>query len=285
MAQHFLNTPIVYKLGTKFISYIPTAISYAFARTMADISFLFYKSAVEKFIKKLRPVFPDASDRELAGKTRKIFRNYAEYLVDYGRFSNLDNDTLLQKIVHFDGEENLTTALNMQKGIILLTAHLGNWELGGIFFGAYGLKVNVVTLPDEDTEIDSNRNRYRKNYGIKTITIGDTPFSTINLVNALGKDELVAMLIDRYSNDKDSITIDFFNRPEQFPKGPFVISRITGAPIIVAFVVKENGVYKGIIEKPFLIENRDDETASAEKVVRIFERYIVQYSEQWYDFR
>ncbi len=285
MAQHFLNTPIVYKLGTKLMSYIPTAISYAFAHTMADISFLFYKSAVEKFIKKLRPVFPDASDRELSRKTRGIFRNYAEYLVDYGRFSDLDKETLLKKIVHFDGEENLIKALSMQKGVILLTAHLGNWELGGIFFGAYGLKVNVVTLPDEDTEIDSNRNSYRKNYGIKTITVGDTPFSTINLVNALGNNELVAMLIDRYSNDKDSITLDFFDRPEQFPKGPFILSRITGAPIIVAFVVKEDGAYKGIIEKPFLIENRDDETASAEKVVRIFERYIVQYSEQWYDFR
>ncbi|HDY86577.1 MAG TPA: hypothetical protein ENH82_00495 [bacterium] len=285
MNKHFLNAPVVYKLGTKFIRYIPTFISYAFARTIADISYFFYKSAAKKIIEKLSLVFPGSSRTELSQKARRIFRNYAEYLIDYGRFSDLDKETLLEKIVHFDGEENLINALNMHKGVILLTAHLGNWELGGIFFSAYGLKVNVITLPDDDTEIDSSRSRYREHYGINTITVGGSPFSTISIVNALNDNELVAMLIDRYSNDKDSVSLDFFNKPALFPKGPFVLSRITGAPIIVAFVVKEKGEYKGIVNEPFIVESESREVDSVKKVVRVFEEYIVQYSDQWYDFR
>lgn len=236
-------------------------------------------------IEKLRPVFPAASDAALSRKVRRIFRNYAEYLVDYGRYSDLGEEELLSKIVHFDGEDNLLNSLKMQKGLILLTAHLGNWELGGTFFSAYGLNVNVVTLPDDDLEIDSNRSRYRENYGVKTITVGESPLSAINLVNALSNNEVVAMLIDRYSNDRDSITVDFFGKPAPFPKGPFVLSRITGAPIVVAFVVKEKGQYRGIVGEPFTVGNEDMEIESVKKVVRYFEEYIVQYSDQWYDFR
>jgi len=285
LEKHFLNTPIVYKLGTKCISYIPTFISYAVAHAIADISYIFYKSSVNKMIDKLRLVFPDSSYKTLSRKVRKIFRNYAEYLVDYGRFSDLDKEELLSKIVHFDGEDNLVSSLNMQKGLILLTAHLGNWELGGLFFSAYGLNVNVVTLPDDDLEIDSNRSSYRENYGIKTITVGESPLSAINLVNALTNNEVVAMLIDRYSNDRDSVSVDFFGKPALFPKGPFVLSRITGAPIVVAFVVKENGEYRGIVGEPFTVESETMEIESIKKVVGYFEEYIVQYADQWYDFR
>jgi KDO2-lipid IV(A) lauroyltransferase len=252
---------------------------------IADISMISHKSAVENISENFRRVFPDASGKELYRKTRQLFRNYSEYLVDYGRFSALDKDTLLRKIVHFDGEDNLINALDLGKGLILLTAHLGNWELGGIFFSAYGLKVNVLTLPDEDLEIDSNRSRYREKYGVKTITVGDSPLSTVSLVNALSNNEVVAMLIDRYNSEQDSIKVKFLDQEIMIPKGPFILSRVTGAPVVVAFVVKENGDYKGIVENHFVVQREDSEDELARKVVRIFKKYVVKYPDQWYDFQ
>jgi len=265
--------------------YIPAFISYAFARMIADISMKSHKSSVENISDNFRRIYPEASGEELYRKTRQLFRNYSEYLVDYGRFAELDKDTLLKKIVHFDGEDNLTSALNLGKGLILLTAHLGNWELGGIFFSAYGLKVNVLTLPDEDLEIDSNRSRYREKYGVSTITVGDSPLSTVSLVNALNKNEVVAMLIDRYDSEQDSVKFGFLGKEILIPRGPFILSRVTGAPVVVAFVVKENGEYKGIVEKHFIVQREDRDEAIVEKVVRIFEKYVVKYPDQWYDFR
>ncbi len=285
MAKHLLNRAIVYELGTKCTQYLPKPLLYGIGRIIADISFIFCKSSVKKITSNFETIFPDTSPKDIAKKTRQLFRNYAEYLVDYGRFSGLNKETLLHKIIHFDGENNLIDALNMKKGLILLTAHLGNWELGGIFFSAYGLKVNVLTLPDDDNEVDSSRSQYRKNYGVKTITVGDSPLSSINLVNALSNNEVLAMLIDRYRDDTDGIQVNLFNKPHKFPKGPFILSRITGAPIVVAFVVKENGQYKGLVEKPFIVTSENEERDLIEKVVRIFEKYIVQYADQWYDFR
>jgi len=266
------------------MQYIPTFLSYSFARFIADISMNSHRSAVEKISDNFRRVFPRATDKELNRKTRQLFRNYSEYLVDYGRFSGLDKTTLLKKIVHFEGEDNLINALNIGKGLILLTAHLGNWELGGTFFSAYGLKVNVLTLQDEDLEIDSNRNRYRQKYGVNTITVGDSPLSVVSLVNALNNNEMVAMLIDRYSNEKESVKVSFLDREMMIPRGPFVLSRITGSPVVVAFVIKDNGEYKGIVEKHFIVQREDRDEAMGEKVVRIFEKYVVKYADQWYDF-
>lgn len=172
----------------------------------------------------------------------------------------------------------------MNKGLILLTAHLGNWELGGMFFGSYGFKINVLTLPDENPEIDTIRSRYRSVYGVKTITVGNTPFSMLEMAKALDHKEIIAMLIDRYHTGLDSIATDFFHKSTLFPRGPFVLSRLTGAPIIVAFVVKEKDVYKGIIEKPFIVTHEDEECATLKKVVKIFEKYIMLYPDQWYNF-
>lgn len=285
MAKHFLNIPIVYKFGTRWIGYIPTYLSYAIFHAIADISHVFYRSAVKSVEANLRLVYPNASKEEISAKSKKLFRNYAESLIDYGRFTNLDKSTLLTKITRFDGKENLDDALKMGKGVILLTAHLGNWELGGIFFGAYGLKTNVVTLPDEDPKIDASRRWYRMGYGVKTITLGDSPLATIELVKALNNKEVIAMLIDRYNSNQDNIEVEFFNKPTLFPRGPFVLSRITGAPIIVSFVVKEKSGYRGIVEKPLTVKAKNDESELLKKVVKIFERYIVKYADQWYDFR
>lgn len=196
----------------------------------------------------------------------------------------MNKNAVIEQIVCYKGKENLDAALQRNKGLIVLTAHLGNWELGGIFFGSYGLKTNVLTLRDENPEIDTIRTWYREAYGVKTITVGDSPLSTIEMIRALNNNEIIAMLIDRYHTGLDSMTVNFFHKPTLFPKGPFVLSRLTGAPIIVAFVVKEKNLYKGIIEGPFMVTQENEEYEILKKVVKILEDNIMMYSDQWYNF-
>lgn len=284
MSTHFLNLPVVYKFGTRWIGYIPRPLAYALSQGIAYASYWFYKSAVNSVKQNIIRVLPKLSSKELSRLTLRLFRNYSKYLVDYGRFSGLNKNAVIEKIIHFDGKENLDAALKINKGIILLTAHLGNWELGGIFFGNYGLKTNVVTIQDENAEIDYARRWYREKHSVNTITIGNSPFSTIELVRALNNREIVAMLVDRYKDGIDYITEDFFGKPAKFPKGPFALSRLTGAPIIVAFVVRENSGYKGIVESPIVVTEEREEREAAAKVVKILERYIIMYPDQWYNF-
>lgn len=283
MSEHFLNIPSVYKLGIKWIGHIPRHLSYVIAQFFAVLSYLFYRSSVNNVKQNLRMALPLFSETKISSLTLRIFRNYSKYLVDYGRFTHLDKKAVINKIISFDGEENLLAALQMNKGIILLTAHLGNWELGGIFFGSYGLKMNVVTITDTDTEIDHARRQYREKHNVKTIAL-DSPFSSIEMLKALENREVVAMLVDRYHEGLDSVTVNFFNKPTKFPKGPFVLSRLSGAPIIVAFVIREGNAYKGIIEKPLIITGEEGVDEAIQRTVKILERYIIMYPDQWYNF-
>lgn len=284
MSNHFLNIPAVYKLGTKWIGLVPRPVAYALAQSIALVSYASYKPAVLNVKQNLRRAFPAASERAISRLALRLFRNYGKYLVDYGRFTGLDHEHVLERIIHFEGRENLDAALAMRKGVILLTGHLGNWELGGIFFGRYGLKTNVVTIQDSNAEIDAVRTRYRERHNVATITIGNSPFSTLELVRALGNGEIVAMLIDRYREGLDALEADFFGSPSLFPKGPFTLSRLTGAPIVAAFVVGEGRGYKGIVGRPLVVTEEHQEQEVLKEVVKTLEHYIIMYPDQWYNF-
>ncbi len=283
-APHVLNIPVIYRLGTKWIGHIPTFLSYALSDAIATASYVFCKSAVRNAQQNLSLVCPHLPDRELRAMSRRLFRNYGRYLVDYGRCTNLSPRRVLENIVSFQGKENLEVALRMGKGLILLTAHLGNWELGGIFFGNYGAGINVVTFADSNPEIDRIRMRYREKHRVNTITIGDSPFSTLELLSALNRGEIVALLVDRYRAGPESLTMDFFNKPTFFPRGPSALSRLTGAPLVVAFVVKEGKGYRGIVEEPFVVTDEEEEDEAIGRVVKMLEKYIMVYPDQWYNF-
>lgn len=284
MNTHILNTPLVYKLGTRWIGSLPTGFSYALSQTIADISYLFYRKAVENVKKNLSSLFPHKSNKELSQLTRQLFRNYSKYLVDYGRFTHLDKDSILKNIHNLEGIENFENAIAIDKGVILLTAHLGNWELGGFFLSTYGLKINVLTLPDENPHIDTLRTGYRNNFNVQTITIGDSPLSILECVKALSNKEVIAMLIDRYNGFQDSLEINFFGKPTCFPRGPLILSRLTSAPIVTAFVVRYKEGYKSIITPPLVLTKEDEEFAVLQEIVRTLEKYIRLYPEQWYNF-
>ncbi len=104
--------------------------------------------------------------------------------------------------------------------MILVTGHVGNWELGGTFFGQSGVKVHVVTLPDGHRQIDAIRERYRGRHAISTIVLDGSPFASLEMMAALKRDEMVAMLVDRWG-PTDGIASPFFGGTHHLPRGPF----------------------------------------------------------------
>ncbi len=283
--RHVLGRPSVYRIGTWGIGYLPAWFSYWCVRRIAEASYLFGSAARENVKDNLKRVFPDMDDKDIARLALNTFRNYSEYLVDYGRFKTIDRERLF-KVLTCDGLEHLQGALAAGNGAIVVTVHIGNWELGGIFAAKLGIKTNVVTAHEGVLEIDAIKERYRKDHNVNTLIIGDSPFSTIELMSALKRNELIAMLVDRSgaSGMGGDITVDFFNRPFQFPKGPLILSRMTGAAIIPAFVVKVRGSYKTIIAPALFAPSEGEFTACARRIMLVFEDAIRRYPDQWYNF-
>jgi KDO2-lipid IV(A) lauroyltransferase len=277
-----LAVPSFYRLGFAAAQWIPAPFLYGVADLLGMATHLTCGAPVKTVRANLARAFPHAAQREIGRLTRRIFRNYARYLVDYGRFRWLPREGFEAVIAAMEGGENLREALEIGRGVILVTGHIGNWELGGLFFGHQGLKVNVVTLPDGSSQIDAIRRRYRGNYSINTIILDGSPFASLEMMAALRRGEMVATLVDRWGK-VDGVASAFLGGMHYLPRGPFVLSRATGAPILPAFVVRDGASYRGILEPPFVVL-QDDLGPYATRISQVLERVIRRYPDQWYNF-
>jgi len=277
-----LAVPWFYRLGFFAGRQVPVPILYRVADLIGAASYLVCRPQAAALRANLARLLPQESAVDRARLARKIFRNYARYLVDYGRFRWVPQGGFDTVIPSFEGEENLQAAFTPGRGVILVTGHIGNWELGGALFGHRGVKVNVVTVPDGSPQIDAIRGMYRREYSIDTIVLDGSPFASLELMAALKRGELVAMLVDRWGK-ADGVPSAFLGGIQYLPRGPFALSRATGAPILPAFVVRDGAAYRSIAEQPFVVE-RDEFGPYAARLSAALERVIRRYPEQWYNF-
>jgi KDO2-lipid IV(A) lauroyltransferase len=185
----------------------------------------------------------------------------------------------------------LDDALAAGNGAILISPHLGNWELGGLGLAAKGYKINVLTFREPDEKVNKLREAVRRQRGINFIYVDrdDTsPLAIIEAATALRRNEVLALLGDRDGSSHTAI-FDFFGRPAQIPIGAAHLALATGAPVIPVFVPLEGGRYATIMEAPVYFScgrvNRGNAVREGtEKLLRVFEQYISTYPDQWYNF-
>ena len=286
MKRNFLNKDYIYKAAVQLAKVLPIGIIRGVGKMGALMGYHLFKEARDNVKQNLAQIYNDP--KKIEKTTKNIFLNYGEYIADWAKLNHADMDKLGNWFSSFQGEEVIRKALNAGKGIILLTAHLGNWELGGLFFSYKGIPINVITAQDEIKGVAEIRENSRKTRNIKTITIKKDSLFFIDIVNALLGNEIVAMLIDRYEGQR-GVKVDFFGKPTFFPIGPVQLAKSTGAAIIPAFIVSDDqgkytAIADSIVEMEFTDNTEEDIRKNTEKLVRIFEQYILKYSDQWYNF-
>ncbi len=279
--RHLLDAPWFYRLGFAAGRHVPRSLLYRIADQVGDASRLGYPDRDAAVRGNLRRVFPDAAPAEIARLARGVFRNFTRALVDYGRFPSMTPEAIQAEIGVFEGREHMDAALSSGKGIVLVTGHIGNWELGSFHFGQNGVKTNVVTVREGRPEIDGIRESHRDGHNVRTIVMDGSPFVILEMMAALKRREVVALLVDRWG-EAGGVQAGFFGGMHPFPRGPFALSRATGSLILTSFVVREGTGYKVIVEPPFVASG--DETEHARTVAEALERVIRRYPDQWYNF-
>ena len=280
--RHGLARPSSYKIGYSLGKWVPRGALFVLADLLADVTHWTNPEPGRNLRANLRSAFPRWSEREVEELSKRIFRNFARNLVDYGRFDTITDDALGRLLPSAQDLHYLDESFSKGRGVILVTGHIGNWELGALFFARRGFKINVVTIPEGRERIDSIRGEYRMRQDIRTIVVDGSPFSSLEIVAALRRGEVVAMLVDRW-NGTDGVPAKFFGAERRFPRGPFVLSRATGAPIISAFIVRDGSVYRGVVDPPFFMDSPEDEPGAL-RVSKSLERMIRTYPDQWYNF-
>ncbi|MCR4310180.1 MAG: hypothetical protein NUW14_09255 [Deltaproteobacteria bacterium] len=280
--RHGLARPSFYKFGYSLGKWLPRGALFVLADLLADATHWTNPEPARNLRANLRSAFPRRSEREVEDLSKRIFRNFARNLVDYGRFDTFTDEALDRLLPSVPQLHFLEESFAKGRGVILVTGHIGNWELGALFFARHGFKINVVTIPEGRERIDSIRGAYRMRQDIRTIVVDGSPFSSLEIVAALRRGEIVAMLVDRWEGT-DGVPAKFFGADHRFPRGPFVLSRATGAPIVPAFIVRDGNVYRGAVDPPFSMDGLDDESG-ARRMSETLERMIRAYPDQWYNF-
>lgn len=230
------------------------------------------------------------SRREIRRLTLGTFRRYGQYLTDYMSLPFLGDAGLSSMIGAVSGEAGLVDALEAGKGAILVTAHIGHWELGGALLASHGFPVCIATAPEPDPLVLAIRESMRRRIGVRTITLssGQGALSLVPLLAALRRNSVVALLADR-ETDGAIVEVPFFDRPTRFPLGPALLARASEAPIVpVSVTLNDKWTYDAVAEQPYRVRrtaDRDRDLREAtEHLARTFEAKIARHPDQWYNF-
>lgn len=230
----------------------------------------------------LRRAFKEKSEADLVRIARGAFENIGISLLELVWFPRMTRDQVL-KAVRFNKPEILHNAYNRGKGVLILTAHFGNWELLGqaltVHF-QYPLKGLVKT--QSNRLVNELINRRRELFGTKVIPMET---SLREVLRALGDGEMVAIAADQAA-PKENVPMTFFGTMVPTHTGPAALSLKTGAPIVAVFAVRSaDGSYDAhtiaVPSEDLVGHSEENVVELTRRHVRITEDIIRQYPDQW----
>lgn len=280
---------LMYKLSQSVCDSIPRQLAYSVADCLMDAYYL-SSSKMRKVVENNLQLALRNPTSDLPYNVRQVFRNFGRYMVDFFQINHVDREFMIEH-VRVSGLRNLRKALSHRRGGIILTAHLGNWELGGAVLSRMGYPSLGVALPHEDPEVNEFFNHKRTANGLETVTPG---LAFRRCLQRLKQRKLVSIVGD-YDFSGHGETVAFLGRETSIPKGPAVMSLRTGAPIIPTFMIRDdNDHYVLTIGEPIFppaeltSENRVEPgvlKSFVQKYIQVLESEIIRHPSQWLMFR
>lgn len=220
---------------------------------------------------------------------RAVVRQHARAWVDLFYFGQRPPEEALRNFAEVQGLEHAERVVQEGRGAILLTAHAGNFELGGLLLRAKGMEIHVVYKPDRFEAVERLRTQIRSQGGVVGVPVDGVGFSTLPLVKLLREGRLVGMQGDR-DFSLHGLPLPFFGRETYFPRGPWELAAMTGAPILCSFFfTDEEGRFRARFMEPITITGeRGQRQAAIEAGMRHYvadlENLIREHPDQWYCF-
>jgi predicted LPLAT superfamily acyltransferase len=217
-----------------------------------------------------------------------IYKNYyllGQTLIDKRAvFAGIKN----QFTYHFDGIENLKQMVGRGKGGILLSAHVGNWEMAGHHLQHLNTKINVVMFDGEHEKVKN----YLEGLGeksFKAIVIKQDMSHVYEMGAALANNELVCMHADRFLEGNKTMSMNLLGEEALFPAGPFQMAAGFNVPVSMVYAFKETTHHYHYFGSSPIDRNEGEKKADfalrlAYLYVQDLENKIKQYPIQWFNY-
>jgi lauroyl/myristoyl acyltransferase len=191
--------------------------------------------------------------------------------------------------IDIPANDDLATALTSGRGAVVVTGHFGNWDIAAKELRTYGRPINLVMARELNATTCAYVRRAREAAGVRVIYSDSSAFSSLNMIRALRRNEVVAIQLDRSMDADGTLPVPFFGAPAAFPSGPFVLARVAGVPLIPVFVPRLGTRHYAIrVGGRFDIarEARDGRTVDRlmGEVAAAFEAVVREFPTQWFQF-
>jgi len=275
----------LWKTGLVCVRILPDFALKFICIVVAEIYYRLHRQRREIVVRNLLPVV--GHDRRRAEqKAHELFRRFAVKLAELWRFeSGVAMDRWLTAGTDWSILEN---ACARKRGVLLLTPHLGNWELGGALLARRGIKIVVLTQAEPGDGLTELRQASRARWGIETFVIGSNGFDFVEIIKRLQAGENVALLIDRPPEAK-AVEVNLFGQPFRASVAAAELARAAGCALIGVVVAHEAGGYAARILPEFTYDraalgNRENRQQLTQQILSAFEPEIHRYPEQWFHF-
>ena len=222
------------------------------------------------------------------GTARRVYAEFGRTMADYFYIGTRPAPRAVKIIRQIDGVDHLHAARRLGKGALIVTAHLGLFELGGLLMGCHGLATAALTFPEPSSELTSWRAAFRRRWGTDTVEIGTDAFAFLEIARRLQRQEFVATLVDR-PHPRESVSVRLPAGKSGFSTGILLLAAQTGTPVIVATMVRAaDGFYCARVSAPIFIHPQADRRATLEFYSQQIADFLLPdlcaYPEQWYQF-
>lgn len=228
-------------------------------------------------------------DASLTQKSaRRVYREFSKTLADYFCIGTRPPPDAVRIITKTDGHDHLRKVQQLGKGALVVTAHFGLFELGGLVLAHQGIPAVILTYPEPSGTLTEWRAQFRRRWNVETLEIGTDHFAFLQIAERLRQGYFVASLIDR-PHPSDHVPVSLPNGTVHFSTGILLLAAHEGIPVIPALMARRaDGAYHSHVFPPIFVHDR----GSRAETLRFYSQQIADtllpvlcaHPEQWYQF-
>lgn len=287
-AGHVLNNGFIFGATYHGVSQLPVRLSYAIGKFGTWLAYKGMSEGPGAVMNNLRGVFPTFSEERLSDLALLTYRSYAFDTIDFIRSLSRPAEELGSSIMNLD-RSVFDRLLSRGNGILLVAAHFGSWELGAVLIRKLlGYPLTVVAMPEPSRQVNRIRTHMRTSLGMELIEVRQSIETPLQIRRKLSENRIVAMLVDRFVG-RDQVAVRFCGQSAYFLKTPAMLSYLTGAPMLPAWVIRHpDGRFQCLFDEPvYTRQDSDRDRAIGEATQTLaegLESKIREYPHLWYQF-
>jgi Kdo2-lipid IVA lauroyltransferase/acyltransferase len=280
--RHRLEFALVWLL-VKALGLLPRSVARGLGAFIGWLAFAAVPRLRRVGLKNLAFAFPEESSAKRARILRSMYRNLGWQLAEFCQMTHYTLE-YASRFIRYDGLEHYLEAKRLGKGVLVLTGHIGAWELSSFYHSLAGYPMSMVIRRLDNPLVDRFVNRIRCLHGNRVLHKDD--FAR-GLIAAMRGEDTVGVLMDTNMTPPQGVFVDFFSRAACTAVGIARVALRTGAAVLPGFLSwepSENQYVLHFLPALELVNTGDDDRdaiANTQLFTKTLEDIIRRYPEQW----